>query len=97
MSARPSQPLALFTDRDLGRLIWRALRDAGADVEAHDDVFPAQDTPDVDWISYTARVGRVALTKNKYIRYTPAEFDCVLSTGARVAGEPIRPGLGHWR
>lgn len=74
----------LFTDRDLGRMIWRSLREAGADVEAHDDAFPKQDTPDVEWIPHVARAGRVALTRNKYIRYTSEDAAAVMASGARL-------------
>jgi predicted nuclease of predicted toxin-antitoxin system len=79
MATRPT----FFVDRSLGKGVGRALRDAGATVELHDDYF-AQETADVDWIATVTQNGWVILTKDKYIRRRRNERDVVQSAKARI-------------
>ncbi len=72
-----------YADRCLGKVVPRALRDAGARVEVHDDHF-AQDAPDEQWIPEVAGRGWVILTKDKNLRRTHGEREAVLTSNARV-------------
>ena len=62
------EPYVLFVDRSLGgRVVADALRVAGEDVRAHDDLF-AQDTDDEVWLADVGKRGWVVLTKDVLIR-----------------------------
>lgn len=65
-----------FTDRDLGRRFPESLRAAGVAVERHRDLF-RHDAPDEEWLEHCGRHGRIALTHNLRIRYTPNELAAV--------------------
>jgi uncharacterized protein with PIN domain len=56
-----------FVDRSLGRRLGIALREAGWNVELHDDHFK-DDTPDEKWLEEVGKKGWVVLTKDKAIR-----------------------------
>ena len=74
----------LFLDRNLGKhIIADRLRSAGMKVEAHDEHLPP-DAPDEDWIALVGRMGWVALTKDKNIRYRTAELESIMRNAARV-------------
>ena len=76
--------IVLFLDRNLGNhVIASALRDAGHQVEIHDDHLP-RDAPDEDWIRLISSRGWIGLTKDKHIRYRTAEIETVKKYGARV-------------
>src|SRR5262249_6267015 len=64
------------------KAVVRALRDAGACVEAHDDHF-AQNEPDESWIPTVAQRGWVILTKDKNIRRRAGEREAVVTARAR--------------
>lgn len=66
-----------FTDRDLGKAFPGILREAGLTVERHHDLFPP-DGPDEQWLEYCGRSGRIALSHNRRIRYTPNELGAVV-------------------
>jgi hypothetical protein len=66
-----------FTDRDLGKRFPEILAAAGLAVERHLDLFPA-DGPDEQWLEHCGRNGRVAITHNERIRYTPNELAAVV-------------------
>lgn len=72
-----------FTDRDLGRELPGAVLAAGMVVESHADHF-AHDTPDSDWIPIVSQRGWVILTRDRRMRYKPAEREAILRSGARV-------------
>jgi hypothetical protein len=65
-----------FTDRDLGKRFPAALEAAGIAVERHADLFPP-DGSDEQWLEYCGKNGRIALTHNLRIRYTPNEIAAV--------------------
>ncbi len=79
MSARPT----FYIDRCTGKGVARALREAGAAVEYHDDHF-AIDTADVDWIPEVASRGWVILTKDKNIRRKHGEREALVTAGAKI-------------
>jgi hypothetical protein len=57
-----------FTDRDLGRQFPAALRQAGLQIEQHDNYF-GPDTLDEEWIGEIGRRGWVAVTRDARIRF----------------------------
>jgi predicted nuclease of predicted toxin-antitoxin system len=66
-------------DRSLGRLkVAAALRDAGATIEIHDDLFPS-DAPDELWLKAAGEKGWVVLTKDKNIRFHSREKMALVS------------------
>lgn len=78
------EELILFLDRNLGNhVIAKALRDAGHQVEIHDDHLPV-DAPDKDWIKLISSRGWVGLTKDKHIKYRAAELNSIKEYNARV-------------
>jgi predicted nuclease of predicted toxin-antitoxin system len=79
VSDRPT----FYADRCLGKGVVLALRNAGANVEAHDDHF-AQNEQDTSWIPNIAARGWVILTKDKNIRRPGPERDAVVGANARV-------------
>ena len=66
-----------FTDRDLGKRFPEILTAAGLTVERHHDLFPP-DGPDEQWLAHCGRNGRIAITHNERIRYTPNELAAVV-------------------
>jgi predicted nuclease of predicted toxin-antitoxin system len=79
VSDRPT----FYVDRCVGKRVVRALRDAGARVEAHDDHF-AQDAADEAWIPDVTARGWVILTKDKNIRRRAGEREAVVTASARM-------------
>lgn len=67
---------AFFTDRDLGKQFPAILVAAGLTVERHQDLFKP-DGPDEEWLEYCGKKGRIALSHNERIRYTPNELAAV--------------------
>ena len=65
-----------FTDRDLGKRFPEILSAAGLTVERHGDLFPP-DGSDVQWLEHCGRAGRIAISHNERIRYTPNELAAV--------------------
>lgn len=85
-SATSSEPpeRVFFTDRNLGRhLVPQRLREAGLQVEIHDDHF-AQDVADAVWLPEVAARGWVVLTADQNLRYNRLEREALLASGARV-------------
>jgi hypothetical protein len=66
-----------FTDRDLGKKFPQILVDAGLAVERHGDLF-SPDGSDEQWLEYCGKNGRIAVTHNQRIRYTPNELAAVV-------------------
>ncbi|MGQ0568709.1 MAG: hypothetical protein ACT4P5_04135 [Armatimonadota bacterium] len=66
-----------FTDRDLGKRFPEILTAAGLTVERHHDLFPP-DGSDEQWLEHCGRNGRIAITHNERIRYTPNELAAVV-------------------
>lgn len=73
-----------FIERNLGKYdVAQCLRDAGANVEIHDDHL-AQDSPDEKWISLVGRKNWIAITEDRHIRYRTAEKLTIIDFKARV-------------
>jgi PIN like domain len=66
-----------FTDRDLGKRFPEILAAAGQSVERHQDLF-RPDGSDEQWLEHCGRNGRIAITHNERIRYTPNELAAVV-------------------
>lgn len=69
--------LVWFTDRDLGKRFPEILAAAGLNVERHADLFPP-DGSDEQWLEHCGRNGRIGVTHNERIRYTPNELAAVV-------------------
>lgn len=81
------QPLEFFVDRSLGRhQVPRALRGSGWAVRTHHEVFGArdQDVRDVEWLELCGREMLPALSKDRRLRYRPAEIDAIRRFGVRA-------------
>lgn len=66
-----------FLDRNLGRKwVAEALRQAGAQVEVHDDHL-APDIPDEGWLAFCGERNWIALTLDYRIRYRTSELDAL--------------------
>lgn len=66
-----------FTDRDLGKRFPEILTAAGLTVEPHHDLFPPYGS-DEQWLEHCGRNGRIAVSHNERIRYTPNEREAVI-------------------
>lgn len=86
MSRSPSPP-EFFVDKSLGRHdVPSALRSAGWTLRTHVEVFGARDqeVADVEWLELCGRHGWIALTKDRRIRYRPAEIATVRRYGVKA-------------
>lgn len=86
-----------FTDRDLGKRFPDILTSAGLTVERHHDLFPA-DGSDEQWLEHCGKSGRIALSHNQRIRYTPNELAAVIRHRVAlliVSGKVPLPELAH--
>jgi predicted nuclease of predicted toxin-antitoxin system len=77
------QEIIFFVDRALGNRVVEALREAGAQVEAHRDHF-APDALDIEWLPVVSQRGWVVLTKDKKLRHNPLELQAIAQANARV-------------
>lgn len=66
-----------FTDRDLGKRFPSVLAASSLTVERHHELFPP-DGSDEQWLEYCGRNGRIAISHNERIRYTPNELAAVI-------------------
>lgn len=84
MTSKAQSGITFFIDRSLGgRYVAQALRDAGAQVEIHDDHFP-QDAPDVDWLTDVGKRGWIVLSKDERIRRNRVERAALQAAGLRA-------------
>lgn len=79
-SVVPPEPPVFFADRNLGRVIWETLREAGIRIERHLDHF-VHNSPDDEWLVEVGRRGWYVLTLDRKIRYRPNEKAAVLEAG----------------
>jgi hypothetical protein len=80
-------PLEFFVDRNLGRRqVPNALRGAGWVLRTHHEVYGNRDeeVPDVEWLEFCGRERLPVLTKDRNLRYRPAEIDSIRRYGVRV-------------
>jgi predicted nuclease of predicted toxin-antitoxin system len=81
---KPPEPPTYFLDRSLGRIkLATALRQAGFNIEVHDDHF-AQDATDEEWLAAVGKDGWVVFTKDQRIRYHTRELGALISHGVRA-------------
>jgi predicted nuclease of predicted toxin-antitoxin system len=81
---KPPEPPTFFLDRSLGRIkLATALRQAGLNVEVHDDSF-AQDAADEEWLAVVGKNNWIVLTKDERIRYHPRELHALIAHGVRA-------------
>jgi hypothetical protein len=77
----PSQrPLEFFVDRSLGRhRVPEALRGAGWTLRTHHEVYGERDehVADVEWLELCGELGLPVLSKDRRIRYRPAEIEAI--------------------
>jgi predicted nuclease of predicted toxin-antitoxin system len=78
------EPLVFFLDRNLGKhTIADALRQAGAEVQIHDDHF-RQGAEDVEWLPVVGQRRWIVLTKDTQIRYRALERAALMQAGGRA-------------
>lgn len=75
-----SKEPVFFTDRNLGHSFPAVLTDAGLRVERHDAHF-GPSTSDEEWLAFVGRRGWYVITRDRRIRYRPAELHVVTSAG----------------
>lgn len=81
------QPLEFFLDRSLGkRAVAGALREAGWNLRTLAEVYGdrEEDVPDNEWLERCGREGWVVLTKDRRIRYRPAEIAAIADHGVQA-------------
>lgn len=76
----PLEKAVFFIDRSVGRKLAEPLRQAGLQIELHDDHFP-QDALDQVWLTEVGNKGWYVITRDERIRYRHIE-----ATAARAAG-----------
>ena len=80
----PHEHVVFFVDRCLGRKRFPTpLREAGLNVEIHDDHFPP-DAEDEVWLSEVGKRGWVVITKDERIRYRTIEREALMRAGVRA-------------
>jgi len=78
------KPFTFFIDQALGRnIVAGALRDEGYLVEVLTDIFP-QETVDDIWIEYVGRHNRLAITKDRKIKFRAGEINSIIEHKARI-------------
>jgi predicted nuclease of predicted toxin-antitoxin system len=98
-SVKPRERPTFFVDRSLGgKIVPEALRDAGASVVALGALFPP-DAKDEEWLARCGVEGWVVLTRDKRLRYRPAEIAALRESGCLVfvltAGEMTGPSMAE--
>lgn len=84
MTRKTPSTVVFFVNRSLGsHFVAKALREAGAHVEIHDDHFP-QETPDTNWLIEIGQHGWVVLSKDSAIRRNRAEREALHAAGVRA-------------
>lgn len=90
--------IVYFTDRDLGLRFPEILREAGLQVQRHQDHFK-HNTADEKWLATIGRKKWVAITHNLRIRYTPNERAAVIRHNVRllvIVGKAPFPELARF-
>ena len=82
-SSSPPEP-TFFVDRNLGRHIFPdRLREAGVQLETHDDHFPPGEQDPV-WIAEAGKREWIVLTADQRIRRVSLETEAIMSAGVRA-------------
>jgi len=81
----PTPPdLIFFTDRDLGKIFPRILRENGWPVVRYGDHYGERSVTDDEWITFAAQQGYVALSHDRNIRSDPVAIRAVMEGGGRL-------------
>jgi len=81
------QQLEFFLDRSLGRhRVAEGLRAAGWTLRTHHEVYGDRDeeVPDTEWLELCGREDLPVLTKDRRLRYRPAEIQAIRRFGVRA-------------
>jgi len=81
------RPPEFFVDRSLGRhRVPEALRGAGWSLRTHHEVYGERDesVPDIEWLELCGQTGLPVLSKDRRIRYRPAEIEAIKRFGVRA-------------
>lgn len=84
---RSQPPPEFFLDRSLGRhRVPHALRAAGWSLRTHHEVYGARDeqVTDVEWLRLCGHERLAVLTKDRRLRYRPAEIQAIQRFGVRA-------------
>ncbi len=85
--SRSQRPLEFFVDRSLGRhRVPEALRAAGWVLRTHHEIYGERDeqVPDVEWLELCGRRKMPVLSKDRRLRYRPAEIEAIRRFGVRA-------------
>lgn len=85
--SRSQPPPEFFVDRSLGRhRVPQALRTAGWSVRTHHEVYGERDeqVADVEWLRLCGHERYAVLTKDRRLRYRPAEIEAIRRFGVRA-------------
>lgn len=81
----PTPPdFTFFTDRDLGKIFPRILRENGWNVVRYGDHYGERPVPDDEWIMFAAKQGWIALSHDRNIRSDPVAIRAVMEGGGRL-------------
>lgn len=72
-----------FIDWCLGKTVARALIEAGAQIEHHNDHFD-QNAPDIEWLSVVGENGWIVLTKDQAIGRNKQELRAIAKSNVKV-------------
>jgi hypothetical protein len=93
----PPEPV-FFTDRDLGKVVPRILREHGLQVEQHSDHIADHRTSDHEWLKLIAGKGWIALSHDDNIRRDKVAVQTVMENKGRLfilRGSCIHPELAQ--
>ncbi len=85
--SRSRRPPEFFVDRSLGRhRVPGALRLAGWTLRTHHEVYGERDeqVPDIEWLELCGRRGLPVLSKDRRLRYRPAEIEAIRRFNVRA-------------
>jgi hypothetical protein len=79
----PPEPV-FFTDRDLGKLFPKILREGGLRVEPYHEHFESPTVPDEERLAFVGGRGWVALSRDVRIRYTSVQLESLMAFRVRA-------------
>jgi len=85
--SRSRRSLEFFIDRSLGRhRVPEALRKSGWSLRTHHEVYGERDeqVPDVEWLEFCGRLRLPVLSKDRRLRYRPAEIEAIRRFGVHA-------------
>jgi len=85
--SRSQRPPEFFVDRSLGRhRVPEALRQAGWNLRTHHEIYGERDegVADVEWLEFCGLHDLPVLSKDRRLRYRPAEIEAIRRFGVRA-------------